>query len=108
MSRARKTSRRADMESAPTGWMTSATVGPNGVGAVQSVKNARVPILILHGENDGFVPCSMAEEIYNSCNGGRYLYTFKGADHGMSYMTDPEKYERATIDFIDRCSEVNN
>ncbi|MBO5312555.1 MAG: alpha/beta hydrolase [Clostridia bacterium] len=81
---------------------------PNGVGAVQSVKNARVPILILHGENDGFVPCSMAEEIYNSCNGGRYLYTFKGADHGMSYMTDPEKYERATIDFIDRCSEVNN
>ena len=34
--------------------------------AARAVKNAKVPILIIHGEADGFVPCEMSEEVYQS------------------------------------------
>lgn len=82
---------------------------PDIVGAVKSVENSKVPILILHGRRDGFVPFEMAERIYNSANCKKYLYAFDDADHGMSYMTDPEKYEKATIDFINEClNDYNN
>lgn len=79
---------------------------PNKEGAVKSVKNAKIPILILHGEKDSFVPCHMAQEIYDRATGEKYLYTFESADHGTSYMSDPEKYEHAYLDFINKC--LNN
>ncbi|MBQ8146044.1 MAG: alpha/beta hydrolase [Clostridia bacterium] len=76
---------------------------PNKEGAVKSVQNAKIPILILHGTNDGFVPHKMSEEIYNACTGKKYFHSFDGADHGMSFMSNPSKYENATIEFIDEC-----
>ena len=76
---------------------------PNRASAVESVKNSRVPILLLHGKKDGFVPYSMAKEIYDSCTSDKYLYLFDEADHGMSYMSEPEKYEGAVIGFVEDC-----
>ena len=75
----------------------------NGTGAIHSVKSSKIPILILHGKGDLFVPYQMAEEIYNSAAGKRELYICEKADHGMSYMTDPKKYETVVIDFITSC-----
>ena len=76
---------------------------PNKEGAIKSVKNTKIPILILHGANDGFVPYKMSEEIYNACTGEKYFYDFDGADHGMSYMSNPKKYEDATYEFVAKC-----
>lgn len=76
---------------------------PNKEGAVKSVRNAKIPILILHGTNDGFVPYQMSEEIYASATGVKYFHGFEGADHGMSYMSNPTKYEEATVKFIEEC-----
>ena len=73
---------------------------PNKKSAVESVKNARVPILLLHGEGDKFVPCQMSGEIYNSCNSEKYLYTFKGAGHGFSFASDAPRYEHLIREFI--------
>lgn len=82
---------------------------PNKEGAVKSVKNAKVPYLILHGEKDGFVPYEMATEIYKSGSGEKYLYCFEGADHGTSYMSNPERYEKITFEFVEKCLQtVNN
>ena len=76
---------------------------PNYASAVKAVQNARVPILILHGVKDGFVPYSMAKEIYDSCTSDKYLYLFDEADHGMSYMSEPKKYEGAVCGFVEDC-----
>ncbi|MBE6673989.1 MAG: alpha/beta fold hydrolase [Ruminococcaceae bacterium] len=76
---------------------------PNKEGAVKSVKNAKIPYIILHGEKDGFVPFSMAQEIYDAGIGEKYLYSFKDADHGTSYMSDAEKYEAAVCKFVEKC-----
>ncbi len=72
--------------------------------AYRAVKNTSIPVVIFHGENDSIVPCYMAKKIYDCCGyEDKFIYTFKDADHGMSYMTDNERYESAYNDFISLC-----
>lgn len=69
--------------------------------AVQAVKNANIPILIIHGEADGFVPCEMSNiaahnpEMVTRC-------TIPGADHGISYLVDKDRYCQVVRRFMDR------
>ncbi len=68
--------------------------------AVTSVKNAKVPILLIHGEDDRFVPCDMSREIYANCQENAQLHTFPEAGHGLSYIVDYQRYEKICIDFL--------
>lgn len=71
--------------------------------AVEAVRHCRVPVLIIHGEADGFVPCSMAREIYAACAGDKELLLVPGADHVMSYIVDTNEYEETVRRFIADC-----
>ena len=64
-------------------------------GAVEAVKHARVPILLIHGEEDGFVPFSMCREIYDACASEKYLLAVPHAGHGLSFFYDRKAYEQA-------------
>lgn len=68
--------------------------------AVSAVKKAKVPILLIHGEADRFVPCDMSREIAKNCASRMELHTFPDAGHGLCYMTDPRRYERVVYDFL--------
>lgn len=68
--------------------------------ALRSVKNAKAPILLLHGEDDRFVPCQMSRNIAQNAAEGCRLFTFPNAGHGLCYTTDPARYERICIDFL--------
>ncbi len=72
----------------------------NKCAAVTAVQKAKVPILLLHGEDDWFVPCDMSKEIYKSCAPGAQLHTFPGAGHGLSYIIDFKRYEEICINFF--------
>lgn len=71
--------------------------------AVTAVRNTKLPILLLHGEDDRFVPVDMSREIYDAAAGEKNLYTFPGAGHGLSYLVDTESYKKAVDDFIRAC-----
>lgn len=71
--------------------------------AIDAVKKANVPILIVHGEDDRFVPCEMAREIYESAPDKIALETFPDAGHGISYIADTERYASVTEKFIEKC-----
>ena len=73
---------------------------PNSASAVGAVSNARLPILLIHGEADDFVPCFMSREIASACASPVRLETFPGAGHGRCYLTDPERYTRVVLDFL--------
>lgn len=68
--------------------------------AVESVKRTKLPILLLHGEDDRYVPCNMSRQIYDACATQAQLETFPGAAHGMCYMQDPQRYESAVGTFL--------
>ena len=73
--------------------------------AERAVRNASVPILIIHGEDDRFVPCDMSREIYLANPEKITLVTFPHAGHGVSYIEDPKGYERTIRAFIDKHSQ---
>jgi pimeloyl-ACP methyl ester carboxylesterase len=67
--------------------------------AAEAVKNASVPIMIIHGEDDRFVPCSMSADI-QAANPAIRRHTFPDAGHGISYMKDTPRYHRLVKAFI--------
>lgn len=71
--------------------------------ALEAVGRARVPILLIHGEADRFVPCGMSREIAGACASPCRLETFPGAGHGLSYIVDAPRYGRLTAEFMDTC-----
>jgi len=74
---------------------------PEETTAAAEVKKATVPILLLHGEDDRFVPCAMSEEIAGA-NPLVERHTFPGAGHGLSYMVDRPRYLALVRDMMDR------
>lgn len=66
--------------------------------AAQAVQNTDIPIMIIHGEDDRFVPCSMSAEIA-AANPRIRRYTFPGGGHGISYMKDKARYHRLVEGF---------
>ena len=65
---------------------------------VEAAARARVPILIIHGDADTFVPFSMSEEIQRA-NPSIILERIEGADHAVSYLKDTEAYTAAVAKF---------
>lgn len=68
--------------------------------AEKAMTRCQLPVLFLHGEDDSFVPCEMSRRNYAACAGKKVLVTFPGAEHGLSYLVDPERYSRAVSDFL--------
>ena len=64
----------------------------HGASAVDAVKKAKVPILIIHGEDDRFVPCEMGRKIHRACENGAEIVTFPDAGHAISYLADEPRY----------------
>ncbi|HIR00112.1 MAG TPA: alpha/beta hydrolase [Candidatus Scybalocola faecavium] len=74
------------------------------ISPVDCVKDSKVPILFIHGDEDHFVPTSMVYRLYHACKGHKQLLIVRGAAHAMSYLVDPKAYQQAFKDFIKRCS----
>lgn len=68
-------------------------------GAAEAVKRAKVPILIIHGEDDRFVPCDMSREIRAANPDCVQLEIFPDAGHGLSYIVDTARYTRVVVGF---------
>ncbi len=74
--------------------------------AEDAVKKATVPILLVHGEDDRFVPCEMSKRIFAACSPYTELHTFPDAGHGLCYMTDPLRYELIVTKFLFRIRQL--
>lgn len=68
-----------------------------------AVSKSRVPIILIHGESDGFVPCDMSRELYLEIKTKKKLVTVAGADHGLSYPVNKEGYLNALREFQAEC-----
>jgi len=71
--------------------------------AISEVKKSRVPILIIHGEDDRFVPCEMSREIAKSNPDAVTLVTIPDAGHVLCYFVQSDYYHKVTCEFIKKC-----
>ena len=74
-----------------------------GADTRKALERNRIPVLFLHGEEDGFVPLSMTEENFAACRAEKRLYTVPGAGHAQSFGVDPEGCKRVLREFLERC-----
>lgn len=70
--------------------------------ALDSVKRTQLPVLIIHGEDDRFVPCDMSRAMKKANPDRVTLETFPGAGHGLSFILDEPRYAGAIEDFVKR------
>ena len=67
----------------------------------EAVSRAKVPILLIHGDADTFVPSYMSDEIH-AINPSIIFKKFAGADHAVCYLSDPEGYLALADGFVDK------
>ncbi len=70
--------------------------------AKEEVKKSTVPILLIHGGEDNFVPTQMCEEIYRNCPDAE-MQIIDGASHAESFYKDPKLYKKRLQEFFVKC-----
>lgn len=70
---------------------------------IEAVSRSGTPTVFIHGDADGFVPHAMSEELFGACKAQKDLVTIEGAEHGLAYPKNPEKYVESLREFEKRC-----
>ncbi len=71
----------------------------------KALAKSRVPVFMIHGQKDDFVPWDMTRRGFEACTSEKMLLLVPGADHGMSFLKDRERYRNMLLEFIDRYLE---
>ena len=66
---------------------------------VQAMETCKIPVILLHGDEDAFVPFEMSEKIYAACQTPKRLVTVQGAGHGLAFPKDEVGYIQALREF---------
>ncbi len=70
--------------------------------AVKSVRETNIPVLIIHGDDDRYVPYEMGKKIFEACaSRQKQMLTVKKAGHAISYFLEMENYTKTVTDFIE-------
>ncbi|QNM04704.1 alpha/beta hydrolase [Qiania dongpingensis] len=70
--------------------------------ALNAVKECPLPILIIHGVEDAFVPVEMAQELYDAAAGDKELLLMEGAGHAQAPDKAPDEYYGTVFSFLER------
>ena len=70
------------------------------------VSGINVPLLLVHGLEDKFVPTEMSERLYSRAVCDKRLLLVRGAGHGVSYCIEPELYREAVSDLFERSGMI--
>jgi hypothetical protein len=70
------------------------------INVYNNLNNINIPILLIHGNADDFVPTNNVYKIYDYYNGEKKILTIDNAMHGMSYLVNKEKYVSTIKDFL--------
>ena len=67
-----------------------------------SVKESKAKFLIIHGDIDTVVPYTFSKRLYDVYPDKVQYELFKGAEHGISYIIDEDRYKRVVKEFIEQ------
>ncbi len=80
--------------------------GLKDVSPIDAVKNAKIPMLFIHGGSDDFVPSYMVHELYDACASEyKDKLIVDRAGHAMSYVINTQAYEAKLNEFIEKFIE---
>lgn len=68
--------------------------------SIEQLKKCKIPMLLMHGEADAFVPFRMFKEVCGAVPTEKQCLSFPGAGHAGSFSTNPQRYWTAIEDFL--------
>ena len=72
---------------------------------IKAVSQSDVPICFMHGTDDTLIVCDHSKVMYDVCrNPLSELNLFDGADHAMSIVSNPKRYEEILDSFLRSCN----
>lgn len=74
----------------------------NADSPVEAVKRAKLPILLIHGDDDRFVPYPMSQNIHAANPEGIEFHTIPGAGHALDFATAPEQFQSIVKAFLQK------
>ena len=74
----------------------------NADSPLKAVPKGKVPILLIHGDQDRFVPHAMSQNLQAAAPENIEFHTISGAGHAINCVTDPEHYARIVNTFTER------
>ena len=76
--------------------------GYRSCSTLTSLSNSTIPLLLLHGADDDFVPTHMSEQNFNASAAAlKRKLIVPGAGHGMSYLVDQKRCQEELSGFVD-------
>lgn len=69
---------------------------------IENIKNAKVPVLIIHGDSDDFVPTHMAREIYDAYNGEKDILINHCVGHALSTVLATDRVHKKLDEFLNK------
>lgn len=87
-----------------TNWMVRIRAGYNFADgdATKSLKRSKLPIFIIHGAKDVFVPTKMAYENYKAAKQPKQLWIVPKAGHGEALAKQPTEYRQKVQAFLNQ------
>ena len=67
---------------------------------IKSMKDSKIPVLLIHGKDDDFVPPENSIITFKNYKGPKKLLLFSKASHGISYLVKPDYYVNSVKEFL--------
>ena len=82
------------------GWLPVGFLVTQRFEALEKIRKVALPTLILHGTEDGIVPHTMGDALFNAAAGPKQLVKFAGAGHSSIARLAFDEYRRTLLDFV--------
>ena len=70
---------------------------------IEAIKRCTKPLILIHGDEDDFVPYAMSADVFAVCPSQKKLVPIQGAGHGLAFPKDKAGYVGALRDFQEEC-----
>lgn len=68
------------------------------------IKQARQPVLVLHGDQDDIVPFAQGKKVFEAAPEPKEFYTIRGANHNNTFVVGGDSYFSVLRSFIERAA----
>ena len=80
----------------------------DGASTVEAIRDNRLPLLLIHGRADDFVPCWMTEKCAAAAvNCEKDVVLVEEAGHGLSFLVDRDRVYASLVKFLDKLCPKN-
>jgi len=81
----------------------------DAVSPLRDIRTLQVPVLLIHGKEDRYVPPEMSQRLYEAKHQGiRQLYVAPEARHADTFVKNPVEYEHQVDKFLTRIGMNSN